>query len=582
MLPCPALEEYGKGDEEKRYCGTLDGKPDCVVFSVGSANAWGFEKEVHRRTACEVYTFDCTVEGHVPPDIGDRVHFYPICLGSTEQASQNENYMSYDSLVRFVNMTRAPMLLKMDIEGYEYDAVKAILDSGSFLPEQIAMEVHYKTFFMYMLSWSEREISGGELAAFSEYLWNYGCYAILDRRDNPRCPHCTEILLGRISNGGNCQRRTSSVRVQRGDRRHDALHALQRRVTGKESSTQNTIGENAWNCSSLSFAIDQPHQRINSDCPRFAGISTSSRVGNGHFFGDFVFSLRLAIILNATLLYQPETFFQGEMHGSHAWMVAFLNLLEGEHKYSDVETKYMPTLLRVRSLKETTLLAKSKLSHCNTLFWGSDGICDGSCFKDTGLHFDAVKWIFRAKFMRSRYVPKSELLYHVTDYNIAWHIRVGDIELHKSDETFFQSILSQILPALQFLKSGTIRHYVFADCEVCPPPGYYFLEDLLSHPVHVANMDAEDTMYHFVNADMVVETGSSFTTIAHTVATKPVFIFTCPKESTNSSAFVVNDVVQTSCSDNTIQNFSQDELVSFIRYKHGLFNGKFWPYCTKL
>jgi hypothetical protein len=45
------LEELGKEEE-------------CVIYSIGSDDSWGFEEDMAKRTKCRIETFDCTVRDH--------------------------------------------------------------------------------------------------------------------------------------------------------------------------------------------------------------------------------------------------------------------------------------------------------------------------------------------------------------------------------------------------------------------------------------------------------------------------------------------------------------------------------------
>ncbi len=200
VLGCPKLKSYGRGDSEKRFCGDLNKTKDCVVLSIGSACAWDFEQAIYAQTSCRVETFDCTVNCKVPVGIEDRVHFHHRCMGSREQSRASNHFYDYEAILGYLGMKKPPTFLKMDIEGYEYEVMRSImeLDDQDMYPEQIAMEIHYKTQVSNGLGWSYRYLTAGELAVFSETLWEYGDYALLDRHDNTRCPHCTEVLLGRI------------------------------------------------------------------------------------------------------------------------------------------------------------------------------------------------------------------------------------------------------------------------------------------------------------------------------------------------------------------------------------------------
>ena len=84
----------------------------------------------------------------------------------------------------------------MDIEGFEFDVLGAMLET-SLLPEQIGMELHYKTRFRE-LPWFGRYKSAGEIGLFMDMLYRRGGYHLTDRNDNPFCKHCTEVVLTRV------------------------------------------------------------------------------------------------------------------------------------------------------------------------------------------------------------------------------------------------------------------------------------------------------------------------------------------------------------------------------------------------
>ena len=78
----------------------------------------------------------------------------------------------------------------MDIEGFEYDVLSAMLVSAKatpeLLPQQLALEIHYKTQFKE-LPWFGRYKSAGEIALFMDALYRLGGYHLTDRHDNLFC-----------------------------------------------------------------------------------------------------------------------------------------------------------------------------------------------------------------------------------------------------------------------------------------------------------------------------------------------------------------------------------------------------------
>ena len=201
------LEQFGHFDEAKHICGLqeiqkLSNQSECVIYSIGSNNQWGFEFDILTKTSCRVETFDCTVNGIIPAELSvsqkKRIRFHKICLGSkNEQINTGNNtyrtFMDWSTLNKYLNMTTDPTFLKMDIEGYEIPVMRSIIDSRVSYPFQIAMEFH-------LLKASDNfntTRSSAEVFAFMHYLSEFGGYSLIDRNDNPHCQQCSEILLAR-------------------------------------------------------------------------------------------------------------------------------------------------------------------------------------------------------------------------------------------------------------------------------------------------------------------------------------------------------------------------------------------------
>jgi hypothetical protein len=200
---CNFMESYGTGDDEKRACGLkglLQQVSNCTIISLGSNNQWGFEESIFNAIPnCIIHTFDCTVGPNVEPpaEIANRTKLHRICIGSEDSNIEARSFMSWKSVMKLIGASVPPLYLKMDIEGYEYQVLRNIVDDGFLMPMQIAFELHY-TPFMKDLPWYGRRKSSGEIASFMEYLHYQGGYFLLDRHDNPGCPGCTELLVTRL------------------------------------------------------------------------------------------------------------------------------------------------------------------------------------------------------------------------------------------------------------------------------------------------------------------------------------------------------------------------------------------------
>lgn len=194
-------------DKSKITCGVPALKPGCVVYSIGGDNNWDFELDLLEKTDCLVHTFDCTgpKERYLPPE-SSRLFFHHICLGTEyEQGLKNctgtynvkcgETWTLQDIQKRLGH--GHVDLLKMDIEGFEWGIIESLPelpseDSFGFnLPMQVNVELHTVTLddkgkYLY---WTAEQVS-----RLYKHLLQAG-YVVIERDDNIRCPHCTELTL---------------------------------------------------------------------------------------------------------------------------------------------------------------------------------------------------------------------------------------------------------------------------------------------------------------------------------------------------------------------------------------------------
>jgi hypothetical protein len=147
----------------------------CVIYSFGSNLQTEFEESMLRATACDIFTFDCTVRadamaakiaavtatlpsaalpgGGAPLSAAARFHFLPYCVGKeghrVTMSGMNNGENSVESTLRSVPSIMAELgharidLLKMDTEGGEHIALPEVAKLvGPALPPQINFELH--------------------------------------------------------------------------------------------------------------------------------------------------------------------------------------------------------------------------------------------------------------------------------------------------------------------------------------------------------------------------------------------------------------------------------------------------------
>eukprot|EP00177_Eucheuma_denticulatum_P000090 GFKZ01000154.1.p1 GENE.GFKZ01000154.1~~GFKZ01000154.1.p1 ORF type:complete len:478 (+),score=46.79 GFKZ01000154.1:258-1691(+) len=198
------FEAFGHGDGEKIVCTNAQAfkRTECWVLSVGCNGKWSFEEAVVNRTRCSVHTFDCTGEWPVPERLRGRVTLHKYCLGSEDDAGTG--FRSWETLVKIGGggEARMPSLAKIDIEGYEYPVMGALLGIGDegLLPQQVAMEVHASTgrkIGAPMVWNEEKKQFRASREVVEEFFGNMTSkgYRLVHRADNPFCPHCSEVTM---------------------------------------------------------------------------------------------------------------------------------------------------------------------------------------------------------------------------------------------------------------------------------------------------------------------------------------------------------------------------------------------------
>lgn len=197
----------------------------CEMISIGSNGEWGFEESISKTTHCETHTFDCTLPNHEPnkPDIS-TIHFYPTCIShkykKIEEGGNTRTYLTYAQTVEKAGLIHPPTLLKMDVEGFEYDVLTQMLvdssphlqkekndtsaDTGGnnaiekeMLPQQISVELHYAT-RMFDLPWMGRQRTAAEVALFAGMMYNLGGYVMVHAKYMMGCDSCAEVLFVRV------------------------------------------------------------------------------------------------------------------------------------------------------------------------------------------------------------------------------------------------------------------------------------------------------------------------------------------------------------------------------------------------
>jgi hypothetical protein len=136
------LERFGSAhDGGYLMCGNLPGAIDAAYsYGVGKNDDWGCD--VSRRYGVPVHQYDCFNPARPTCDGGTFV-FHNECVGDTrEQDAESRAFDTLQNQMARNGHAGGGVIVKMDIEGAEWDALLATPDSVLASIPQLAMELH--------------------------------------------------------------------------------------------------------------------------------------------------------------------------------------------------------------------------------------------------------------------------------------------------------------------------------------------------------------------------------------------------------------------------------------------------------
>ncbi|CUA72614.1 hypothetical protein RSOLAG22IIIB_10182 [Rhizoctonia solani] len=161
------------GDGGKWICGLsrLMEKPDCVVYSAGISTDSSFEADILRKTQCQVFGFDFSVNQFGPEienfaSLRARTKFYKYAISGDDDYRANPPRWTLRTLMERHRHTFID-ILKIDIEGAEFDVlaetIKYYVDNDLPLPfGQLQLEIHSENvpFERFLKWWEALEAAG--------------------------------------------------------------------------------------------------------------------------------------------------------------------------------------------------------------------------------------------------------------------------------------------------------------------------------------------------------------------------------------------------------------------------------------
>jgi hypothetical protein len=135
------LKRYGSADDGGYLmCENLiKGVQVAYSYGIGSEDNWGCQ--VSRQFGVNVHQYDCFVS-NAPPCEGGRFVFHSECVGARREMDQSRPFDTIAAQIAANGDSGKRLLLKIDVEGAEWESLLATPDHVLDSIDQIPMEMH--------------------------------------------------------------------------------------------------------------------------------------------------------------------------------------------------------------------------------------------------------------------------------------------------------------------------------------------------------------------------------------------------------------------------------------------------------
>lgn len=270
-------------------------------------------------------------------------------------------------------------------------------------------------------------------------------------------------------------------------------------------------------------SLTYEHQKINENCPCFLEFENLVVAGFGHNFFEILLGIHFSYLINCTYLFK-NTFKQHGIHGNYLELNEYVRLEEGEidikliqkDKYNETRLIF-PFSINVQQNKcyRRFVIGSQSCLHENKMIW---------CLDSKTISFEDVSIIAKEKFNRKTHIKP--FFFEIKTINIVWHLRIGDISIHKNDSLHYETIYIRLV---NLLKRFQINLFFIYECSTCDlENGFSFLKTFKNanfKTMFISNLSILQSFNAMVQSDILITSGSSFS-YAAALLSKNIVIFT--------------------------------------------------------
>jgi hypothetical protein len=265
--------------------------------------------------------------------------------------------------------------------------------------------------------------------------------------------------------------------------------------------------------------------------------------------------LKIAYDMKATFVLDVAALQSNGDHGTYPWFDEMTGISYNEYTLQRVRADYNPEIINMCPTSAAS--TRTAMQQCNVLFNITSYLCCSYMHSDTEHHtkhdcftFECNKGLlstFRPLTLHKyKYAQKNTphsssvsttgVAFNKEEYNVAIHIRTGDVKLHIGNVNYFNNMiqstvhtcLSHIPVHIYYIgQFGGVSDNTYTTTE-SPAADWSFLNKLHVN-TSFYNPDEQTALHHFIHADMTIITGSSFPYIAMALSDKPVYVTAIPK-----------------------------------------------------
>ena len=258
--------------------------------------------------------------------------------------------------------------------------------------------------------------------------------------------------------------------------------------------------------------------RAERSCIRLLLMERETDAGLGHQITEFLTSLRLGALLKMT----PVVSRFEPVPSNHGEDYVFMNDLVGFKVFVNEPAANLSNLRTVNFADvkdgDCDILVKANMNSCKRV----------NCF-----HSPSTRLLFQeaASCTRQVLLPHSSWLRRnpfssaPNTFNVVWHIRVGDIQLHPPGDKFYETILSEVQVVLADFSE--IKHTFIGAWHQLNATELHSYKSFFASIIPLGTFiecSTQDSLLYMMHSDMLIGSGSSLPLVAALFSNKTLYV----------------------------------------------------------